>query len=231
MSLPPIRTYAASFWPVDWTRSIRQDWTSLRVAWTTMERMQVAWRFNTEATSSSSRTPSLRSNDVTNPSSPPCMASASAGESTSSSRPIFDMPLKGRRSPSRKWTLGSPRTSDPLQRLPKTTASASLLNELALTARNFGPQEAYQLGLVSKVVPGGKEGVLKAALDTAKVIASKSPIATLGTKHLLTYSRDHTTQEGLEYTRIWNMSMLQAQDLPDAFAAFATKKPAKFGKL
>ncbi|SCZ90502.1 BZ3500_MvSof-1268-A1-R1_Chr9g10858 [Microbotryum saponariae] len=83
-----------------------------------------------------------------------------------------------------------------LQRLPKTTASASLLNELALTARNFGPQEAYQLGLVSKVVPGGKEGVLKAALDTAKVIASKSPIATLGTKHLLTYSRDHTTQEG-----------------------------------
>ncbi|SCV70102.1 BQ2448_1496 [Microbotryum intermedium] len=118
-----------------------------------------------------------------------------------------------------------------LQRLPKTTASASLLNELALTARNFDPQEAYQLGLVSKVVPGGKDGVLKAALDTAKVIASKSPIATLGTKHLLNYSREHTTQEGLEYTRIWNMSMLQAQDLPDAFAAFATKKPAKFGKL
>jgi delta(3,5)-delta(2,4)-dienoyl-CoA isomerase len=89
-----------------------------------------------------------------------------------------------------------------LQRLPKQTASSSLLYELALTARNFGPSEALTLGLVSKVVPGGREGVLAAALETAKVIASKSPIATLGTKHLLNYSREHTVQEGLDYCKV-----------------------------
>lgn len=58
-----------------------------------------------------------------------------------------------------------------LQRLPKMTGSGSLLYELALTARNFGPEEAQKLGLVSKIVSGGRDGVLKAALETAKVIA------------------------------------------------------------
>jgi delta(3,5)-delta(2,4)-dienoyl-CoA isomerase len=58
-----------------------------------------------------------------------------------------------------------------LQRLPKTTGNASLLYELALTARNFGPAEAEKLGFVSRTVGGGKEGVVKEALELAKVIA------------------------------------------------------------
>lgn len=45
------------------------------------------------------------------------------------------------------------------------------MRELALSARNFGTTEALQLGLVSKVVPGGMEGVLAASLELAKVIA------------------------------------------------------------
>lgn len=64
-----------------------------------------------------------------------------------------------------------------LQRLPRQTASSSLLYELALTARNFGPAEALTLGLVSKVVPGGREGVLTAALATAKIIACESKLS------------------------------------------------------
>ncbi|GAA5867363.1 hypothetical protein JCM8547_003321 [Rhodosporidiobolus lusitaniae] len=118
-----------------------------------------------------------------------------------------------------------------LQRLPKTTGNASLLYELALTARDFGPDEALQLGLVSRVVEGGREEVLREALRVAEVIASKSPIATLSTKHLLNYSREHTVQEGLEYTQAWNMSMIQCADIPAAFEAFTTKKPAQFGPL
>ncbi|GAA6064711.1 hypothetical protein JCM10212_001616, partial [Sporobolomyces blumeae] len=113
-----------------------------------------------------------------------------------------------------------------LQRLPKTTGNSSLLYELALTARNFGPSEAVQLGLVSKVVAqatqpgrGARQDVLEEALRTAELIASKSPIATLSTKHLLNYSREHTVQEGLDYTTVWNMAMLQAEDIPQAFQA------------
>ncbi|GAA5830653.1 hypothetical protein JCM5353_007571 [Sporobolomyces roseus] len=118
-----------------------------------------------------------------------------------------------------------------LQRLPKITSNASLLYDLALTARNFGPDEAVKLGLVSKVVGGGRGEVTKEALKLAELIASKSPIATLSTKHLLNYSREHSVQEGLDYTTVWNMSMLQAEDIPLAFNAFSTKKPAKFPKL
>ncbi|GAA5914159.1 hypothetical protein JCM6882_004942 [Rhodosporidiobolus microsporus] len=118
-----------------------------------------------------------------------------------------------------------------LQRLPKTTSNASLLAELALTARNFGPAEADKLGLVSQVVKGGREAVLDAAVEVAKVIASKSPIATLSTKHLLNYSRDHTVQEGLEYTQAWNMSMIQCADIPAAFSAFSTKRRPEFADL
>lgn len=58
-----------------------------------------------------------------------------------------------------------------LQRLPKITANASLLYDLALTARNFGPDEAVKLGLVSKVVEGGREEVTKEALKLAELIA------------------------------------------------------------
>jgi hypothetical protein len=48
-----------------------------------------------------------------------------------------------------------------------------------------------------------------AALDLAKVIATKSPIALLGTKHLLLHARDHGVQENLNYTQAWNSAMLQ----------------------
>lgn len=61
-----------------------------------------------------------------------------------------------------------------LQRLPKTTGNASLLYELALTARNFGPEEATTLGLVSRVVKGGRDEVTKQAVELGRVIACAS---------------------------------------------------------
>jgi delta(3,5)-delta(2,4)-dienoyl-CoA isomerase len=44
---------------------------------------------------------------------------------------------------------------------------------------------------VSKVVEGGRDEVVKSALELAKFIATKSPIAVSSSKHLLTHSRDH----------------------------------------
>jgi len=55
------------------------------------------------------------------------------------------------------------------------TGNASLLYELALTARNFGPEEAVKLGLVSNVVKGGREEVTKEALKLAGLIACEFP--------------------------------------------------------
>jgi delta(3,5)-delta(2,4)-dienoyl-CoA isomerase len=79
-----------------------------------------------------------------------------------------------------------------LAHLPKITSNNSLARELAYTARSFSAVEAYKLGFVSKVVDGGQEEVVKAALELANSIAKKSPVAVAGTKRLLLHSRDHS---------------------------------------
>jgi delta(3,5)-delta(2,4)-dienoyl-CoA isomerase len=76
--------------------------------------------------------------------------------------------------------------------LPKIAGNHSLVRELAYTARTFSTEEADKLGLLSKVVEGGREEVVKAALDLAVAIAAKSPLAVAGTKHLISHARDHT---------------------------------------
>lgn len=108
-----------------------------------------------------------------------------------------------------------------LQRLPKKTGNDSLLRELALTARTFGPKKACELGLIAQrhVVEGGKEALMAHALQLAQQIASKSPVATLGTKHLLNYSADHGVNEGLNYTALWSANALQASDVRDSIQA------------
>jgi delta(3,5)-delta(2,4)-dienoyl-CoA isomerase len=72
-----------------------------------------------------------------------------------------------------------------LQRLPKIVGNASKVRELALTGRKFGAEEAMQMGFVSEVVRGGREEVMSRALEMGRVMAAKSPVAVVGTKHLL----------------------------------------------
>ncbi|KAL4244603.1 ClpP/crotonase-like domain superfamily protein [Abortiporus biennis] len=79
-----------------------------------------------------------------------------------------------------------------LARLPKLAGNQSLMHGLAYTTRKFSAQEAKKMGLLSRVVQGGRDKVVKAALDTAKVIAAKSPIVVIGTKMVLQHARDHT---------------------------------------
>ncbi|KAI8581648.1 hypothetical protein K450DRAFT_230520 [Umbelopsis ramanniana AG] len=117
-----------------------------------------------------------------------------------------------------------------LQRLPKVIGNNSLVRELCFTGRNLYAEEALQCGLINKVL-GSQEEVVAEAIKTAKLIASKSPVAVVGTKNLLNYSRDHSVAEGLEYTVTWNAAMLSTEDIPRSVEAFVTKKPAVYSKL
>ncbi|CAO3688483.1 unnamed protein product [Umbelopsis vinacea] len=117
-----------------------------------------------------------------------------------------------------------------LQRLPKVIGNHSLVRELCYTGRNLYADEALHCGLVNKVL-GSQEEVIAEAIKTAKLIASKSPVAVVGTKNLLNYSRDHSVVEGLEYTVTWNAAMLNTEDIPRSVEAFVTKKPAVYSKL
>ncbi|KAJ9443605.1 delta(3,5)-Delta(2,4)-dienoyl-CoA isomerase [Diplonema papillatum] len=117
-----------------------------------------------------------------------------------------------------------------LQRLPKVVGNHSLVREWCYTGRRFDAQEALNAGLVSRLFDS-REEVIAGALTLAKTLAAKSPVAILGTKHNLNYSRDHTVADGLEHIAVWNSAMLQTKDLMQAAQASFAKKPAKFAKL
>jgi Delta3,5-Delta2,4-dienoyl-CoA isomerase len=83
-----------------------------------------------------------------------------------------------------------------LQRFPRVVGNDSWTRELAFTGRFFSAQEALKYGFVSDVFET-KEKAMEKAMEIAKVIAAKSPVAVQGTKTLLDYSRDHSIREGL----------------------------------
>jgi Delta3,5-Delta2,4-dienoyl-CoA isomerase len=117
-----------------------------------------------------------------------------------------------------------------LSRLPKAVGNASWVKEVCLSAREFGADEAARVGFLSRVAPS-KEAALKEGLELAKLIASKSPVAVLGTKELLNFSRENKTADGLRYTAAWNAAMLQTQDVKDAMLSGLKKTKATFSKL
>jgi delta(3,5)-delta(2,4)-dienoyl-CoA isomerase len=111
-----------------------------------------------------------------------------------------------------------------LQFVPRAVGNDSIVKELVYTGRRMDSKEAKELGLIGKILPDA-ESTKQSALDLAKVIASKSPVAVQGAKVCMEYSRDHTVQDGLSYMATWNMSMLQSEDTMKAGMAVATKSP------
>ena len=67
------------------------------------------------------------------------------------------------------------------------TCSFNRFRELAYTARNFGAAEAKEIGFVGRIFDD-KDAAMKGALETAELIASKSPVGVQGTKNVLLYS-------------------------------------------
>ncbi|WP_347905932.1 crotonase/enoyl-CoA hydratase family protein [Pseudomonas purpurea] len=113
-----------------------------------------------------------------------------------------------------------------LQRLPRIIGDG-MLRELAYTGRTLGAEEARSIGLVNRVYPD-VASLLDGVMGIAREIAAKSPIAIAGTKEMITYMRDHSINDGLEYIATWNAAMLQSTDLRVAMAASMSKQKPEF---
>lgn len=111
-----------------------------------------------------------------------------------------------------------------LNRLPKIIGNHSWLREVSMTARHFGAKEALEQGFVSRICDS-YDDVIAAAKETAKIIATSSPVAVQGTKIVLNYARDHPVDESLRYVAMWNMSQLQTDDIAESAVAVMTKGP------
>lgn len=118
-----------------------------------------------------------------------------------------------------------------LSRLPRSVGNFSWVKEVCLSAREWDAEEAGRVGYVSHVIGGGRKEVVAKGLEIASLIASKSPVAVWGTKELLNWSRDHTVEDGLKYTAVWNAAMLQTDDVKSALLSGIQKKKATFSKL
>ena len=118
-----------------------------------------------------------------------------------------------------------------LQRIQNVMGNASLVRELCYTARKMESAEALRAGFVSHV-HDDKASMLAAALEMAKAIASKSPVAVYGTKFNLNYARGRTVEESLAHMALFNAAFLQTSDIPTAaMASLQKQKQPSFPKL
>ncbi|PSJ37022.1 crotonase/enoyl-CoA hydratase family protein [Allosphingosinicella deserti] len=108
--------------------------------------------------------------------------------------------------------------------------SQGMVRELAYTGRRMDAQEAERLGLVNRILES-RESLLAAALDMARTIAAKSPLAVAGAKMSLNYSRGRTVEEGLRHVAMWNAGALVSADLGVALEARLSKGVARFEDL
>lgn len=105
-----------------------------------------------------------------------------------------------------------------------------VVRELAYTGRRMPATEAQALGFVNRVY-ADQASMLEGVMETAREIASKPPLAVFGCKRMITYARDHTTADGLDYIGIWNASMLQPAEMAESVLARAEKREGKFVDL
>jgi enoyl-CoA hydratase len=116
-----------------------------------------------------------------------------------------------------------------LQRLGKVVPEG-FAREMAYTGRRYPAQRAYEVGLVQQVFTD-HDTLVQGALETAREIASKSPLAIWGTKVAMNYARDHSVDDGLDQIATWQAGMFQPDDMAEAFTAKSEKRPAVFPDL
>lgn len=116
-----------------------------------------------------------------------------------------------------------------LQRLPKLIPLA-VVKELAYTGRKLGAAKALAYGLVNEVFDT-PEALLAGALQCAKEIAAKPPVAIWGTKQAVHYARDHSVDESLKQMGWLQGAIWSNQHVREAVTAMKEKRPGSFPDL
>lgn len=116
-----------------------------------------------------------------------------------------------------------------LQRLPKLIPEG-IVRELAYTGDRMSADRAKEVGLVNEVYPD-HESLIDGVLEIATRIASRSPLAVHGSKEMINYTRDHSTDDALRYMAAWQTGMFQPTDLMESFGAQMEKRDPVYDDL
>lgn len=113
-----------------------------------------------------------------------------------------------------------------LQRLPRIIDPGRVA-ELVYTGKDFGADEAAEMGLVTRVLPD-RESVVKEALELAAEIAANSPLVVQAAKEVLRNTAGRSVDEQLDYIALWNAAFLHSEDLGEAVRSFMEKRPPQW---
>jgi enoyl-CoA hydratase len=108
------------------------------------------------------------------------------------------------------------------QRLTRAIGRARAM-DLILTGRSIGAEEALGAGLVSRVVPAAE--TVDAALELARTIASKPPVAVLAAKEAVRLAEELPLSAGIRHERRAFFALFASADQTEGMAAFAEKRP------
>ncbi|MDH3943525.1 MAG: enoyl-CoA hydratase-related protein [Anaerolineae bacterium] len=98
--------------------------------------------------------------------------------------------------------------------------------EAALTGEPVGAREAFELGLVNRVVP--VERYLEVAIELAEVIAARPPLAVKAAKQAVRKGIEITQDAGLETEREKFLELFDTEDQKEGMRAFLEKREAEW---
>lgn len=102
--------------------------------------------------------------------------------------------------------------------------------QMAYTAERVPAAKAKEIGLVNEVYDS-HDALLGGVMEIAAKIAAHSPLAVTGCKQMINYSRDHSTDDALNYIALWNAAMLRADDIKESYIAKSEKRAPTFDEL
>ena len=114
-------------------------------------------------------------------------------------------------------------------RMPKQLPEA-VVRELGYTGERLGAERAERLGFVNGLYDS-HEALVAGALDVARRIAAKAPVAVAATKQMISYARDHSVAESFAYLNALQPGIFSVEDIRRAVAAARKGEPAAFDDL
>ncbi|WP_431855241.1 enoyl-CoA hydratase/isomerase family protein [Azospirillum sp.] len=116
------------------------------------------------------------------------------------------------------WGMG-------LLRLPRFVGRNKAM-DILLLGGNFGAEEAFAMGLVSRVVPAAS--LMAEARAAAERIAAASPTAILATRQAIQYGLRHSWDEMVRFEEELCERVFEHPDAKEGMAAFFEKRPPRF---
>ncbi len=111
------------------------------------------------------------------------------------------------------------------QRLPRVVGKGKAL-ELVLTAETISAEEAFEIGLVNKVVP--QENLAAEVETLAETMANKGPIALRYIKEAVNKGLDLTLEQGLRLEADLYFLLHTTADRTEGIKSFQQKRPPRF---